>query len=318
MIILIGGKRANMEKLPIISVIIPSHREVFLRRAVESVLKQTIDKDSYEIIVIKDYLNQAIDEFLTINRVRTLYTEEKGVFPKAILGIKSSFGKILCFLDDDDQFVSSKLSCVLSLFANDTDLVYLHNNFIPMNSSSDRLKFKNSDYDFNSSCISIRKDIINLDKIDDLKALIDTFYYLSAIESNKKVLIIKKKLTIYNVGNSVTNSIDSDLPEIQVKRSDLYIRADLAVNLMLEKFKNELTIKKLQAYKVQLEINRYFLNLKSSGFPQLVLFLRYASKPITRRVLVCVVYLFAKALTIIGFNLNKIIINMQIIHYYNQ
>jgi glycosyltransferase involved in cell wall biosynthesis len=101
-----------MDQNPCVSVIIPTYnRAEMLIRAIRSVLKQTYE--DYEIIVVDDgstddtakvmkaYEN---DKFKYIR-----YSLNKGGAFARNLGLDSSRGKYIAFLDSDDEWLPTKL-----------------------------------------------------------------------------------------------------------------------------------------------------------------------------------------------------------------
>jgi len=61
-----------------ISVIITAHnRRRFLLEAVNSALNQTLPKDEYEIIVVKNFEDERIDKFLEEHYVKNIVTKEE-------------------------------------------------------------------------------------------------------------------------------------------------------------------------------------------------------------------------------------------------
>ncbi len=183
-----------------ISIIITIYnRKEFYKEAIESTINQTLDKKYYEIIVVhyididKDYDNIIYIKCDDINQGKQLS-----------IGIENSKGNIISFLDDDDRFLPDKLQFVYDTFRNN-EAIYLHNSY----TSNDK-SIKDKEHDFNISCISIRKNIINQD-IYTVNNSIDTFMYYSALESGKKIIISDKKLTFYRIhNNNMSIRLDKD------------------------------------------------------------------------------------------------------------
>jgi teichuronic acid biosynthesis glycosyltransferase TuaG len=95
-----------------VSVIIPTYnREHLVTRAIESVLNQTME--SLEVLVCDDCSkDNTIDVVSKIYdpRVKLLSsTSNQGVAAVRNLGIKNSSGEWIAFLDDDDEWLSTKL-----------------------------------------------------------------------------------------------------------------------------------------------------------------------------------------------------------------
>lgn len=114
---------------PFFSILISSHdpkRKNLPIQAVNSVLMQDI-KEGFEIIVIKDYLENEVDEYLANLDVIVIDTHETFTGPKILLGIKKSRGEFIAFLDDD-LFDVDKLSRIYREIQNDPDIVLIKHN----------------------------------------------------------------------------------------------------------------------------------------------------------------------------------------------
>ena len=114
--------------MPFISVIITAHnrREVLLE-AVNSALNQTLPKDEYEIIVVKNFEDERIDKFLEEHNVKNIVTKEEPLGANIVKGVEESRGEVVSFLDDD-LWLSQKSEIVKQVF-KDKDVIYYHNNF---------------------------------------------------------------------------------------------------------------------------------------------------------------------------------------------
>ncbi|MCW1311663.1 MAG: glycosyltransferase family A protein, partial [Candidatus Rehaiarchaeum fermentans] len=132
-------------KKPYISVIITAHnREKYLKEAIESVLNQTLNRSLYEIIVVKNFENQEIDELIRKNEIINLKSESNSLIGEDLaLGIEKAKGEIICFLEDDDLFYPNKLEYVYNLFNNVKNLGYYKNNYFPINEQGEPTKFIN-------------------------------------------------------------------------------------------------------------------------------------------------------------------------------
>ena len=199
--------------MPSISVIITAYnRRLYLLQCIKSVINQTLDKSRYEIIVVKNFKDKTIDDFMEKNGVKSIFYNTvdpktggigQGVFYQQ--AIEQSNGEILCFLDDDDYFVKDKLEKVYEIFNTNKKVVYYHNRPIFINENGHRIKKSRKSPDYNSSSISIRKKIINLEKLVQVETAPDTFFYLSAVEYGGKILIKNDPLTVVRIHTSLTN-----------------------------------------------------------------------------------------------------------------
>ncbi len=184
-----------------ISVIITIYkRKEFYKEAIESAINQTLDKKYYEIIVV-----HFIDIDKEYSNVKYIKCDDVNVGKQLSLGINNAKGNIISFLEDDDKFLSDKLQFIYDTFNENNNIVYLHNNYI-----SNNKEFKNRGMDFNMSCISIKKGIINKN-IEKVITSSDTFMYYSALESKNTIVRSNKKLTFYRIhDNNISTGGDTN------------------------------------------------------------------------------------------------------------
>lgn len=229
----------SIEKSSIINisvVIIAYLRKEYLVKAVESVLDQDFDRDKYEVIVVKNFSDSFIDEYLLENRIINILSTDQQIGKKFVEGLRISTGEIVCFLEDDDIFLKNKLIEVSKVFTKHPNLIYFHNNasFIDENdvhienfdtvttrkiSRINEVYLKNENKDnevfnlfdlgpyWNNSCISIRKShfIANLTTLSNVKTIFDGAIFFSALCSIGDILLTGKVLNYYRMNrNSVT------------------------------------------------------------------------------------------------------------------
>lgn len=126
-----------------ISVIIVAYdRKQFILKAIQSTLNQTLPREKYEIIVIKNYEDKNIDEFVFTNRIINIISDKKSLSGKLYEAINRASGEIILFLEDDDMFYKEKLETVLNKFENDKNLVYYHNSSVFEDDSGNELDIK--------------------------------------------------------------------------------------------------------------------------------------------------------------------------------
>src|SRR5207237_7043535 len=100
------------EAMPKVSVIIPTHnRSGFLRLAVLSVLKQTFP--DFELVIVDDASGDdtpAVVKRFEDPRIRYIRHERNlRIAAARNTGISNSTGEYVAFLDDDDEWLPSKL-----------------------------------------------------------------------------------------------------------------------------------------------------------------------------------------------------------------
>lgn len=104
--------------IPLISVVLPTHNRVeFLEKAINSILMQTAK--NFELIIVDDASTdqtaELLDKFIKIDaRIRVIKNKVAlGGGGARNVGIFASKGEWIAFLDDDDEWVESKLSLQL-------------------------------------------------------------------------------------------------------------------------------------------------------------------------------------------------------------
>jgi Glycosyltransferases, probably involved in cell wall biogenesis len=206
--------------VPFISVIITAHnRREFLPEAVNSALNQTLPKDEYEIIVVKNFEDERIDKFLEEHNVKNIVTKEEPLGAKIIKGVEESRGEVVSFLEDDDLWLPQKLEIVKEIF-KDKDVIYYHNDFfnfidrinidvvnIIFTAKSRLLRLKASDIknfngSINNSSISVRKCIFFEELKEYIKRAminIDPLFAYLAYCYNKILVFDDRVLTLRRI-----------------------------------------------------------------------------------------------------------------------
>ena len=227
-----------MLDVPYISVIILSwNRKQYIKRAVNSVLNQTLTSELIEIIITKNYYDQDIDYFLKVNNVKSIYLPVDEVGTKIADAINIARGTIICFLDDDDTFEPDKLSYVCDVFTSDSDIGYIHDSINLINEdggiikSSPLIKSKNhrlllkpedkNDSHFKkimkdihvgpASALSIRREILVrfLEPLHKLKLSFDGFSLIVGLCSGHPMLFSELVLTNYRIHSTTTHAFTS-------------------------------------------------------------------------------------------------------------
>ncbi len=222
------------DRLPYISVIITAYnRKEFLLNAIKSAINQTLDKKYYEIIVIKNFEDKNIDEFIDNHNIQKIFID--GTMGEFIYsGLTKSSGQIVSFLDDDDLFSDDKLEIVYNKFKSNNNLCYYHNSNIPLNNKYQELYItSNPAIGINKSSISVKKSILNMNNLKRIDFCDDEYMYLSALESDKDINADKEKLTYNMLHNSTTNINTENIREFI--RFKLIINEQVIKNFMIFK-----------------------------------------------------------------------------------
>ncbi len=240
-----------------VSVIITAYnRQKYLGSALNSVINQTLDKDKFETVVIKNF------EFNEINNrnIIYIYDNQEYLGEKIYKGLHESRGDIICLLDDDDMYSKDKLERVTSFFKAFNPIFY-HNNFVTIDDKGNEIKIV-EDYlkippyasfslpeftlalednrktnirnllklnvNFNSSSICVRREILENSSqyLKKIKAIIDSFIFYSSLLSEGNILLDPAKLTYYRIHSLQTSSGNTkNIKEYKESFSNLFKKA---------------------------------------------------------------------------------------------
>lgn len=103
--------------LPLVSVVIPTYnRKMVLERSIQSVLNQTFR--DFELIIVDDGSTDGTSHLLSTydNKLKVVVQENRGVSAARNAGIRRSTGRLVAFLDSDDEWLHHKLALQTSLF----------------------------------------------------------------------------------------------------------------------------------------------------------------------------------------------------------
>jgi glycosyltransferase involved in cell wall biosynthesis len=206
-----------------LTVIITAHdRKKFLLDAVNSAINQTISRKHYEILVVKNFKDDYIDNKLEDLGIINIITETKSLGGKIVLGVHEARGEIISILEDDDLFLPNKIEKVIKVFSNNNyNISYYHNSYVHINEEGkilscpiklnhplllnireEKIRYIRklfSDYYtiYNNSSISIERSVImrNKEYIKKLTYALDIFLYYSSILSNKGAFFDTEILT---------------------------------------------------------------------------------------------------------------------------
>lgn len=213
-----------MINTPKISVIITAHdRKEYLANAIGSVINQTVEKSNYEVIVIKNFEDEGIDDIIRKEAIISIRSEDNSKIGEDLyLGIINSHADIICFLDDDDLFTSDKLENVLKAFFDYPDISLYVNGRSYIRDDLTEITYKDFGYDydreffidkdnqymiillpviFNMSSMCIKKSIL-IDFISHLKTVSfspDDFMLYLNLCNQGFIYRDNKKLTIYRI-----------------------------------------------------------------------------------------------------------------------
>jgi glycosyltransferase involved in cell wall biosynthesis len=115
---------------PYISVIVTAYnRRKYLPFALRSLEAQTLPRDRFEVIVVKNFDDKESDGIISRNGWKDVYNDDPYHGRKILAGLEESRGEIITFLEDDDMYVSNRLEEVYKAFTSYNHLTYFHNSW---------------------------------------------------------------------------------------------------------------------------------------------------------------------------------------------
>jgi len=116
--------------MPFISVIVTAYRRrQYLYNALLSVKAQTLSKDKYEVVVVKDFEDPQVDGLIKEMGWRSVHSDEEYQGRMYLNGLKEADGDVIAFLDDDDIYEPGKLEYVYNVFSQNPDVGYLQHSY---------------------------------------------------------------------------------------------------------------------------------------------------------------------------------------------
>ena len=228
---------------PDLSIIITSYnRKKFLKAAILSVIDQNLERERYEIIVVKNFVDPEIDEYISANSIISHITGDCNIGEMLRIGIVKSRAPVVTFLDDDDLYETNRLDSILSVFSKNPKLVYYRNEkrdidedgFV-INNRSDIISKDQvimfSSYaamkrvsilGFNMSCIAAQRIILenNLEKISQIESGPDIFLFYLALDCEDAFMAYDtRKLTKYRIHLSSVMHTPNKNEFLRIKRT---------------------------------------------------------------------------------------------------
>lgn len=240
-----------------VSALIVSHGRVAVEKAIQSVLNQTLSINKYEIVVIADKKLEVLKRFEHHKHLTIKYSERTDPGGKWAEALRLASGDIICFLDDDDEWVPDKLEIVMKTFRENSSLGYYHNGHTSIDydgttlegypelrhyyaiakigyfSTIERQSYKsNFQYlsslgaPFNSSCINIKRELLapHIDLLSEGMWMVDYFWFYSFAVSDHDILIDTRPLTLYRRRNDATGDFLNNIRNNRKQKTAIYER----------------------------------------------------------------------------------------------
>ena len=206
---------------PIFSVIINCFsRKEYVLEALKSICNQTIFRSEYEIIFIRNFHDEEIENFAKENGIISIYTDLVTTGSWFKIAADYAKGTFISFLDDDDLMHPNKLEILHSVIRLDPEIAYIHNKsgesndmfrkktfnrsniiYFRLDNKAQFRKMLKNKYYFNLSSITVRKDILQeyLPYIAVTNHGTDFVMFSGACMSGKKMLEYDDPLTFFRV-----------------------------------------------------------------------------------------------------------------------
>ena len=113
---------------PYVSVIVTAYnRRRYLPDALRSLERQTLGKEKFEVIVVKNFEDPVSDGIIRRNGWRWVYSDERLYGRFILAGAEEARGEVVTLLNDDDMYVPERLRMVEEAFKTMRELAYFHN-----------------------------------------------------------------------------------------------------------------------------------------------------------------------------------------------
>lgn len=252
---------------PLVSVIITTYgRPKFLKNAIESVLCQSYK--NIEIIVVDDNIEKSIEREATENLIKNNFQtikyiknkENRGACFSRNVGINSSKGEYIAFLDDDDEFFREKIekqlihlqkinlkdkkvsiiSCQMRIINEEEKKIGV-SKYNLLKEANDLKDFLNGVYISGTSSLLIeKKALLKVNGFSEIESCQEALLILKLLENGYKFSSLKEELVLYrkhnngNIGKSskarkgqkkylekIYNSIETNIDKRNQKKAKL-------------------------------------------------------------------------------------------------
>ena len=248
-----------MTSQPYISVIVTAYnRRKYLPFALRSLEAQTLPRDKFEVIVVKNFDDKESDDIISRNGWKDLYEDTTYHGRKILVGLEESKGDVITFLEDDDMYTNNRLEEIYKAFTSYGHLMYFHNSQTIIDENGNVLErplfsknlvggsplvidinklqklAKRYEVDavdlllrfracFNSSSQSVRRSALetNAHLLKELPIGVDDFICASSLRAGGLMYFTDKRLTLYRVHGENWSS-DTDIAKS--KSNDMYLR----------------------------------------------------------------------------------------------
>lgn len=218
-----------MKNEVLVSVVITTYgRPKFLKNAIESVLCQSYK--NLEIIVVDDNIEKSIEREATENLIKNNFQtikyiknkENRGACFSRNVGINSSKGEYIAFLDDDDEFFREKIekqlihlqkinlkdkkvsiiSCQMRIINEEEKKIGV-SKYNLLKEANDLKDFLNGVYISGTSSLLIeKKALLKVNGFSEIESCQEALLILKLLENGYKFSSLKEELVLYRKHNN--------------------------------------------------------------------------------------------------------------------
>ncbi|MGA8303014.1 MAG: glycosyltransferase family 2 protein [Thermoplasmata archaeon] len=117
-----------MVPAPEVAIVVGAYsRGTYLLDAVRSVLDQTLPRDRWELLVVKNFRDETIDAALARDGVTTRWDETPRVGTWLLQAIRATRAPIVTLLDDDDLYLPGRLARIVETFRSHPEVGFYRN-----------------------------------------------------------------------------------------------------------------------------------------------------------------------------------------------
>ena len=219
------------------------NRKEYLLDAVNSALRQTAPRDLYDIIVIKNFSDELINNYLFENGIKNIEPEEETTGSWFIIAARESKSNFISFLDDDDIIHPDKISILLRVIEEYPQTTFIHNLSVRNELIQDTLIFNAAKVEtiidnsvsnfknclskkryFNLSSITVHKDVIlaNVEFVKETNHGTDMIMFAASKLISGTRIHYERGLTFFRVhGNSQGNFKSKDRDDFEDRKRNV-------------------------------------------------------------------------------------------------
>jgi len=154
---------------PYISVIVTAYnRRKYLPFALRSLEAQTLPRDRFEVIVVKNFDDKESDDIISRNSWKEVYNDDPYHGRMVLAGLEESRGEVITFLDDDDMYVNNRLEAIYKAFTSYDRLVYFHNSWAVIDENGNVLERPPPSLLISKNLVGGSPIVIDVDKLRGL------------------------------------------------------------------------------------------------------------------------------------------------------